>query len=242
MNKRASQIFTRITGSTYESLSIEQVLSNPPLKATFFSFLVNQRDGELVDFLKAVEIFECDWNLDIELGAHILIDTYIRQNAKKEINISQQARRSLMRDIDVHLTCNDRQKVFAKIKTRVKVQLQEEKIPMFLKSQEYQTYKNNNRRTISFARLSKRLSVSLLGFDLTEEEARMMMEDSKESGESGDSNKKNNKGILSKFDPRRWFKKMTNATTPLENNSVAEDKRKTVRLDFNHPLKRRVTH
>jgi hypothetical protein len=97
-----------------------------------------------MDFLIAVEQYEKCPQEDAEFSAGCLISTFIAPNAKKQINVSNQARKSLMRDLDTKLmTSSCKDQAFSKLKTRVKIQLQEEKVPQFLKSAIYQQHEQS---------------------------------------------------------------------------------------------------
>jgi hypothetical protein len=108
-----------------------------------------QTTTEALEFLFAVESYE---NGGDALDALELVSLYVQEQSRKELNISREARNSFMRDnpllsfdivTDSSLLLHnnyDREKVFNKLKKRVKIQLQQEKIPQFLRSQYFLSY------------------------------------------------------------------------------------------------------
>ena len=92
---------------------------------------------EHLDFLNAVEKFESG-----HMTAQEVLETFVSERAKRELNLSQQAKNSFMKDnplMQENLGV-PRENVFSKLKKRVKLQLQEEMVPRFCKSKEYRTY------------------------------------------------------------------------------------------------------
>lgn len=133
-----------------------------------------QMDDEVLDFLFAVETFEKCQQEEAKVIAQQIIQIYILPNAVKELNFSGSARASFMKDLGQNnnsitlLQCQiadfdmrNRKQMFKKLSTKVKVQLQEEKVPAFVKSPHYESYlnmKKSRRRSII---KSRRLSFLL---------------------------------------------------------------------------------
>jgi hypothetical protein len=143
----------------HHNITLDYILTRSSLRYAFYEFLKSQHDEEHLDFLFEVDEFEnsiceLDGKESVVVAALRLYDRYIDDKGTKQINMSAEARSSFTAEFEHSVNLSDRTCIFRKLKTRVKVQLQDEKIRMFLNSKYYQEYLERNKELNSMRKYS----------------------------------------------------------------------------------------